>query len=187
MEKNHLPRLNSVEEKRRLARLGNVLSRYFEKWMAVFQTHEVTKIQMAVYLEAVKDLSVGELEDGCREVIKTALTFPKPAEIIEAAKHQAKRSGEFLGPKMIEYPEITEEEREAAIAENADATAKLKAQLGKPEVIKSPAAGNKITTVPTTKSWEEQKRELERRGYLGTKPHDPRCLCPACRQRRERM
>ena len=60
---------------------------------------------MAVYLEALENLSVNELEIGCAEVIKTALTFPKPAEIISASHAHAKDES-FLGPPMIEYPEV---------------------------------------------------------------------------------
>jgi len=127
-------------------------------------------------------LTIGELEDGCREVIKISLTFPKPAEIIAAAREC---TGEgFSGPPLLDYQDITDAEREAAFAENAEFTAKLKAQLGVGQVIKSPTPGHKITIVPPTRSLEEQKAELVRRGFLTGTPHHPGCLCPDCQKRR---
>jgi hypothetical protein len=145
----------------------------------VFPTHEVSKEQLGVYLQALSQLSPAELEDGCREVIKTSVNFPKPAEIITAAK-ECTGAEPFYGPKMLTYAEVTDAEREAALAENADFTAKLKAQLGKPQ------AGKEIKIVPPIRTLEEQKRELERRGYLTGQPHSPACLCPDCQKRRER-
>src|SRR5882724_575613 len=119
-----------------LGKLTKVLVAYFKKWKLVFPTHEISKEQLGVYLQALSGLTIGELEDGCREVIKISLTFPKPAEIIAAAREC---TGEgFSGPPLLDYQDITDAEREAAFAENAEFTAKLKAQLGVGQVIKSP-------------------------------------------------
>jgi hypothetical protein len=183
MGQNPLNNRNDVANRKHLASCVKLLTMYFEKWKLVFPTHEVSKAQLAVYLEALKSLSTSELEDGCREVIKTALTFPKPAEIIAAAKVVGDDQGEYLGPKMLEYPEVPEEERKSA----DDITAEFKKRMGwdKPNV--SAPTEKRIKVVPPTRSLEEQKAELVRRGFLTAKPHDPKCLCPDCQKRREKL
>jgi hypothetical protein len=158
MLENPLNNRNDVEKRKRLASYVKLLTQYFERWKLVFPTHEVSKEQLAVYLEAVKDLSINELGVGCREVIKTALTFPKPAEIIIAAKANY---GEALsGPPLLEYPPISEDEREEALKFSE----KLKETLllEKPKL--EPPAKKRIAHV--TKPIEQQKAELRKRGYL---------------------
>ena len=79
---------------------------------------------MALYLEALESLSVNELEIGCAEVVKTALTFPKPAEIISAAHAHAPNES-FLGPGRPAYlnepvPIRSKEEQEECLERKPD-------------------------------------------------------------------
>ncbi len=154
---NPLSNRNEAEKRKRLANFVKVLTGYFEKWKLVFPTHEISKEQLAVYLEALDDLSLLELLNGCREVIKTAANFPKPSEIIAAAKRVYEEP--LSGPKMLEYQEISKEEREEALK----ATEAIKKALtaGSPA---KPAPVKRIVHV--TKSIEEQKEELRKRGYI---------------------
>lgn len=94
-----------------------MLEKYFRKWNAAFPTHEVTKLQMAVYLEALDDLSLDALEYGCREATRTAEQFPKPGHIHKAAEGYVNDRSMFLGPPRPAYlneptPIRTKEEQE---------------------------------------------------------------------------
>jgi len=177
MPENLLSNRNDVEKRKRLAMCSQVLARYFNDWRVIWPTHEVTKKQLAIYLQLLDGLSLRELEMGCREVGKTALTFPKPAEIIAASRMGLDEP--LSGPTLLDYPEISDEERKSG----AEITAEFKKRMGWDNQPK-PEAPRKLQVMHPSKSWEEQKAELARRGYLTTEPHDPKCLCPQCRERR---
>lgn len=113
--------------------------------------------QIAVYAEALKDLSPEVLEFGCAEASKTMERFPWPGHIRAGARMY--RGAEYLGPALLEYPPITEEER----AEALKVSEALKKKLGIPS---KPAEPKKLTIVPSTRSIEEQKAELRRKGFL---------------------
>jgi hypothetical protein len=142
-----------ANRRKRLALCADVLTKWFTKWSEVFPTHEVTKIQMATYVEALDDLSVELIEAGCREATRTAEQFPKPGHIRKAIeKIQAAQTVNdrvfLLGPPAEKYPEITQEERDAAIEYGEE----LKKQLAKEEKIK--------------RSAQEQIDELRKAGWL---------------------
>lgn len=86
--------------------------------------------------------------------------MPVSAAILAAHRElHATRREEFLGPALIEYPPISDEERAAAL-EFSEA---LKKQLGpSPQTQEQ----KKLTIVPTRLSLDEQKAELRRRGLL---------------------
>jgi hypothetical protein len=108
---------------------------------------------MATYVEALDDLPVELIEAGCREATRTAEQFPKPGHIRRAVeKIQAAQTVNdrvyLLGPPAEKYPEITQEERDAAIEYSEE----LKKQLAKEEKIK--------------RSAQEQIDELRKAGWL---------------------
>ena len=129
------------------AKCMKTLIAYFEKWRVVFPTHEVSKEQMAVYLEALSDLSLEELETGCREVLKRAMNFPKPAEIIQAAK-AARDEQRHERPDYLDEP---------ANAEKPGWWDHWQEMLAEPRV----QAINK-----PRRSLEEQKQILREKGFL---------------------
>jgi hypothetical protein len=108
---------------------------------------------MATYAEALDDLSIEQIEKGCREATRNAEQFPKPGHIrkaleaVEAAQTVSNRV-QLLGPPAIKYPPITQEERDAAIEYGEE----LKKQLAKEEKIK--------------RSAQEQIDELRKAGWL---------------------
>ena len=129
------------------AKCTKTLNAYFSKWRVVFPTHEVSKEQMAVYLEVLSDLSLEELETGCREVLKRAMNFPKPAEIIQAAK-AARNEQRYERPDYLDEPANAEKPE---WREMIEATARSKA-------LPQPARRQR--------SLEEQKQILREKGFL---------------------
>ena len=116
---------------------------------------------MAVYAEALDDLSLEELEFGCREATRTAEQFPKPGHIRKAAegfKPKQDRS-EFLGPALDWSPELEKERlaRQQAF-QRALTNGEVQQEEQKPELRKR--------IVHVTKPIEEQKEELRKRGWL---------------------
>ena len=65
----------------------------------------------------------------------------------------------FLGPRLLQYPEITAEEREAALVFSEELKKKLRPSEPKPR-------GKTLTVRQSMLSIEEQKAELRKRGYL---------------------
>jgi hypothetical protein len=118
----------------------------------------VSTAQIAVYAEALKDLSPEVLEFGCAEASKTMERFPWPGHIRTGAKMY--RGAEYLGPPLLEYPLITDEER----AEALKFSETLKKQLA--AIPAEPAEPRKLAIVPSLRSLDEQKAELRRKGFL---------------------
>ena len=124
-----------------------VLTSHFNKWRAVFPAHEVSQEQMSVYLEALSDLSLEELETGCREVLKTAMNFPKPAEIILAAR-AAREEQRHERPSYLDEPTNSEKPGWWDHWQEMLAAPRIQA-INKPR-----------------RSLEEQKRILREKGFL---------------------
>jgi len=113
-----------------------ILAHWFERWGSVFQAQRITKELIDVYAEALSDLSPEQLETGCCEVTRSALQFPKPAEI-----RAALRRVEGLActrPKYLDEPIPPESERWTVEA-RADSD-KVRAKLGLPPSESSPDA-----------------------------------------------
>lgn len=109
-----------------------------------------------VYLEALADLSPAQIDRGCQEAIKSAEQFPKPGHIRAAIPIDRST---FLGPPMLTYPEISEEEREEALKFSEQ----LRENLGP-----TPPCEKKkqIPVQPSKLTLSEQKEILRRKGYL---------------------
>jgi hypothetical protein len=150
----------SESQEKHLAKCADVLAKYFEKWTLLPGSNQVTKAQIAVYAEALIDLSTEALEYGCAEATRTADRFPWPGHIRKAAAGYRQDRSEYLGPPLLEYPPITEQER----AEALKFSEALKKQLA--PIPAKPAEPKKLTIVPSLRSLEEQKAELRRRGFL---------------------
>jgi hypothetical protein len=156
------PLKNDANENRRkhLGMCVSVLAKWFEKWVALPGSNQVSKVQLAVYAEALIDLSPEAIEFGCAEATRTAERFPWPGHIRAGAMGYRESRTEYLGPPLIEYPPITDEER----AEGLKFSEALKKKLAIPP--KPAAEPKKKLTVPSLRSLEEQKAELKRKGFL---------------------
>lgn len=110
---------------------------------------------MAIYLEALQSLSLNELEVGCAEVIKTALNFPKPAEIISAAHSYT--AEEYLG---LGRPAYLNEPVPIRSKEEQEECAKYSAALRK-------------TLLTVSEPFRDKDGN-----------HTAACLCMRCRRRR---
>lgn len=100
--------------KQRLAKSAVVLTRWFRKWSDSFPSHDVTKLQMATYLEALDDLTPEQLEIGCREATRKAEQFPKPGHIRSALYAAGVDEQRHERPKYLDEAPLTPEEREEA-------------------------------------------------------------------------
>lgn len=113
MEQSRLTNGGNESRKTYLAKLALVLTRWFQKWGDAFPSHEVTKLQMGTYLEALDDLTPDELDIGCREATRTAEQFPKPGHIRSALYtcfHGAQR---LERPAYLDEPPTSAEDRAA--------------------------------------------------------------------------
>ena len=160
---NHSKKQNADDRSMRSAKFVQVLTSWFTKWLAAFPTHEVSKIQMAVYLEALDDLTPEQLDRACREATRSAEQFPKPGHIREALARTG-LTNQFSGPprpKYLDEPKISEEERASALKFSDE----LRKKLGP---AKPPLAPTRRENQPRRgfKSAEEQKAELRAKGYL---------------------
>ena len=158
---NTNPLKNDASENRRkhLGMCVSVLTKWFEKWIALPGSNQVSKVQLAVYAEALIDLSPEAIDFGCAEATRTAERFPWPGHIRTGAMAYRESRAEYLGPPLLEYAEISDEER----AEALKFSEALKKKLAIPA---KPAEQKKLTIVPSMRSLEEQKAELRRRGFL---------------------
>lgn len=105
----------SANRKPHLAKLALVLTKWFRKWGDAFPSHEVTKLQVATYLEALDDLTPAQLEIGCKEATRTAEQFPKPGHIRAALYSVGFDEQRHERPSYLDEPPISAEEREEAV------------------------------------------------------------------------
>jgi hypothetical protein len=132
------------------------------KHLAIFGEHyrqPVTELSVIAYAEDLSDLTPEQLDAACIEARRTSEFMPVSATIRNCLSTIRSSEPVYLGPPLLEYPEITAGEREAALVFSEE----LKKKLGPPE----PKPGRKTLTVrPSMLSVEEQKEELRKRGYL---------------------
>lgn len=150
----------AANPRKRFAESTKVLTSWFQKWNHAFPSHGVTELQIAVYLEALDDLSPEQIDRGCREATRAAEQLPKPGHI-RAALLKAEAESRFtgLGPPLLAYAEISQEERDEALKFSEE----LKKKLGAP----SPKSERpKLTVRPSLLSLKEQKRLLWEKGLL---------------------
>ena len=97
-------------------------------WLTIFAEmyrEEITEGTALLYRETLKDVIPAILHKAFLRVTKTCKYRPTPAEVLEAANIEL----ELLTPPRTEFPQISQEEREAALAETAEAREKLRKSL----------------------------------------------------------
>ncbi len=132
------------------------------KHLAEHYRQPVSKLSTAVYAQDLAKLSAEELDAACTRARQTSEFMPVSAAILKAHEELA-ASGvdQFLGVPQLEYPPVTQEDRDAGL----EYSEKLKKQLGIGE--KAPAAPQKkLKIVQSTRTIEEQKEILRKRGLL---------------------
>jgi hypothetical protein len=166
---NHSKNADNENRKKRLAQLVTVLERYFLKWNLLPGSNQVTIGQMAVYAEALIDLSPEAVEFGCAEATKVAERFPWPGHIRKGAegyRAAQDRSG-YLGPALDWNPELEKErlERKAAFERGLADEEFLDRKLERERVEQAEQKpANPMRR--GFRSIEEQKAELRVKGYL---------------------
>ena len=152
----------SAEPRKNLAKSADVLSRFFKKWTVIFPNHPTGAQAVAIYLDALSDLTADQIEAGCIEAGKTAEQFPKPGHIRNAVP--ATTHGSFLGLPQLTYPEVSQEERDAAL----EYSAALRKVLGKarPAPVVVPTKKKTFAPAQPPVGIEDQKEILRRKGYL---------------------
>src|SRR6266436_3826829 len=102
------------------------------KHLAIFGEHyrqSITELSVATYAEDLADLTPEQLNAACIEARRTSEFMPVSATIRNCLSKMRSTEPVYLGPPLLEYPEITAEEREAALAFSEE----LKKKLGSPE------------------------------------------------------
>lgn len=162
---NRLKNESEDDRKKRLAQLALSLSKWFTKWGNVFQTHEVTQLQILSYVEALDDLTPEEVEIGCREAGRTAEQFPKPGHIrkalLSSEKPEKPPAMPLLGPPLDWNPALERERIERqklfkySLTMGGETSKEKESVLGQPKRIAYPP-----------KSLEQQKEELRGKGWI---------------------
>jgi hypothetical protein len=134
------------------------------KHLAIFGEHyrqPITELSVLAYAEDLADLTPDQLDAACIEARRTSEFMPVSATIRHCLSKIRSSEPVYLGPRLLQYPEIAAEEREAALVFSEE----LKKKLGPPE----PKPGRKTLTVqPSMLSIEQQKEELRKRGWLSS-------------------
>lgn len=132
------------------------------KHLAIFGEHyrqPITELSVAAYAEDLADLTPAQLNAACIEARRTSEFMPVSATIRNCLSRIRSAEPIYLGPPLLQYPEITAEEREAALVFSEKLKKKLGAPSGKSE-------RPKLTVRPSLLSLEEQKRILRGKGLL---------------------
>ena len=151
---NLTPRPPNDDHKRRLIAQAESLRLHFSRWKEIWPGQPISEPMLALYVEALNDLSPTEIDLGCTRALKVCTQFPKPAHIREGAAFEcAARRPVGMGPRLLHYTDqMTPEERAECIADIGELRKKLQTQ---PETL---------------------------RNADGT--HTAKCLCQGCRGRR---
>jgi hypothetical protein len=123
-------------------------------WLAKFSEHyrqPISKISALVFKEELCDLTPEQLDVACREVIRTSEYMPTTATIRNALKRIQDVEVDYVPPRTV-FPEVKPEDRVLTPAEEQHIN-ELKAKIFN--------IGDK-----RTKTLEEQKAELKKRGFL---------------------
>jgi hypothetical protein len=138
-----------------------------KKHLALLSEHyrqPISELSVIVYAEDLQVLTPTELDAACIEARKTSVFLPVSAEILKAHTFLKSkgRVEEYLGPPLLDYPGICQEEREAAL----EFSRELKEKLLIHAVQQKTAEKKRYIPPPLARSLEEQKAELRRRGLL---------------------
>jgi len=125
----------------------------------------MSELSVLAYAEDLSDMSPEQLDAACIEARRTSEFMPVSATIRKCLSKIRHSEPVFLGPPLLKYPEVTAEEREAALVFSEE----LKKMLGRPPEVKPERVKPErktLTVRPSMLSLEEQKEELRKRGYL---------------------
>jgi hypothetical protein len=75
----------------------------------------VSELSTLAYVEDLCDLTPAELDAACVHARQNSEFIPVSAAILEAHRELTKSARDFLGPRLVEYPEVSQEDREAAL------------------------------------------------------------------------
>ena len=88
----------------------------------------MSELSVLAYAEDLSDLTPDQLDAACIEARRTSEFMPVSATIRNCLSKIRTSEQVFLGPPLLEYPEITAEEREAALVFSEE----LRKRLGPP-------------------------------------------------------
>jgi hypothetical protein len=124
------------------------------EWLARFSEHyrqDLSDISADTFREGLGDLSAEQLDAACREALRTSEYMPVVATIRNALKKLETAEVDYVPPRTV-FPEVKPEDRILTPAEEQHIN-ELKAKIFN--------IGDK-----RTKTLEEQKAELKKRGFL---------------------
>lgn len=132
------------------------------KHLAIFGEHyrqPITELSVLAYAEDLADLTPEQLNAACIEARRTSEFMPVSATIRNCFSKLRSSEPLYLGPPLLQYPDITAEEREEALKFSEE----LKKKLGPPS---QKSEQPKLTVRPSLLSIEEQKKILREKGLL---------------------
>lgn len=132
------------------------------KHLAIFGEHyrqPITELSVAAYAEDLADLTPERLDAACTEARRTSEFMPVSATIRNCLSKIRSAEPVYLGPRLLGYPEVSQEEREEALKFSEE----LKKKIGPPS---QKSERPKLTVRPSLLSLDEQKRVLRERGLL---------------------
>jgi hypothetical protein len=134
-----------------------------KKHLAILSEHyrqPISELSVIAYAEDLSGLTPDQLDAACQRARQISEFMPVSAAILQAHRElQASHRQEYLGVPLLEYPPVTQEERDAAL----EYSEKLKTLLGAPE---PKPEKKKLTARPSLLSIDEQKRILKAKGWL---------------------
>src|SRR5713101_2638677 len=110
----HSPNGEAKNPHQQSARFWDVL----RKHLAIFTEHyrqPMSELSVLAYAEDLSDLSPEQLEAACIEARRTSEFMPVSATIRNCLSKIRSATPVFLGPPLLAYPEISQEEREEAL------------------------------------------------------------------------
>lgn len=132
------------------------------KHLALFGEHyrqPITELSVAAYADDLADLTPEQLNAACIEARRTSEFMPVSATIRNCLSRIRSAEPLYLGPPLLQYPDIKAEEREEALKFSEE----LKKKLGPPS---QKSERPKLTVRPSLLSTEEQKKILREKGLL---------------------
>jgi hypothetical protein len=134
-----------------------------KKHLAILSEHyrqPISELSVVAYAEDLSSLTSDQLDAACQRARQTSEFMPVSAAILKAHEElRATHRQEYLGVPLLEYPAITQEERDAALAYSEAFKKTLAPKEEKP-------TKKQITVRPSVLSIDEQKRVLKAKGWL---------------------
>lgn len=136
--------------------------------MAIFVEHyrqPISELSTLAFYEGLKDLSPREMEAACQEALRTSEFMPVVATIRQSLERvRASRADreEYAGVPLLTYPEVSQEERERALAETEETKRKIMSIVrDHAKKIRFP-----LTSPASARTLAEQKEILRKKGFL---------------------